>query len=246
MLRIAICDDDPQALAQMQAVAAQYADLHGIQVHCEVFLNAADFLDRAAQGMQVDACCLDILMPVFSGIDVAARLRMFDKDLPILFCTSSPEYALQSYRVQAAAYLLKPVQKTELFAALDDILRRKQREKLHYIMVKNGDVLQKIVLDDILFIEVSGRSITYQLIDKSIACTGTFASVVAQLRPYPNFAMPNRSVLLNLDHVLAVSSTEIRMEPQKIFRFSARKLTAFKQIFLAYMMQAEGTDGSRQ
>ncbi len=239
MLRIAICDDNPQAVAQMQAFAAQYAAQHGIQVHCEVFLHAADFLDRMAQGMQIDACCLDILMPAFSGIDVAARLRMFDKDLPILFCTSSPEYALQSYRVQATAYLLKPVQEAELFAAFDAILRRKQHENTHYLMLKNGNVLQKVVLDDILFVEVSGRSITYQLTNQTIVCTGIFASVVAQLRPYPNFAMPNRSVLINLDHVLAVSSTEIRMENQKVFRFSPRKLAEFKQTFLAYMMQSD-------
>lgn len=236
MLRIAICDDDPQELARMQALAAEYGTLRGRQVHCEAFLNAPDFLERMAQGMQVDVCCLDIMMPVFSGMDIAKTLRTHNKDLPILFCTASPEFALAGYQVQAAGYLIKPIKNLEFFAALDEVMRKLHRDASRYLMVKNDDVVHKLALDDLVYIEVEGRRISYHLMGQTITCTGVFASTVAQLQSYLNFAMPHRSFLINLDHVTAVSAAEIRLDNGKKLAFSVRKLTAFKQVFLQYMM----------
>ncbi len=125
------------------------------------------------------------------------------------------------------------------------VVRKLSRGKSHYLMVKNDDVLQKIALDDLLYIEVEGRKISYHLMGRIITCTGVFANTVTQLQPYPNFAMPHRSFLINLDHVTAVSAAEIRLDNGKVLSFSARKLTAFKQAFLQYMMRPNNVSPPR-
>lgn len=50
-------------------------------------------------------------MPVLSGMNLATEIRSFDKASDIIFLTSSPEFAVESYCVKATDYILKPVDK---------------------------------------------------------------------------------------------------------------------------------------
>ena len=77
-------------------------------------------------------------MPGFTGIDVAREIRAVDKIAPILFFTSSPEFALQSYSVRAINYVLKPVTKEKFFFTFDEVLEHiKREEDEDFIIVRN-------------------------------------------------------------------------------------------------------------
>ena len=60
-------------------------------------------------------------MPSMSGMDAAKEIRSFDSDAKIVFLTSSPEFAVESYLVKAKDYILKPVDENRLFALLDEL-----------------------------------------------------------------------------------------------------------------------------
>ena len=76
-----------------------------------------------------DVLLLDIIMPGLNGIGAAREIRENDRSIPIIFLTSSPEFAVESYRVRAFDYLLKPVNGEELFRSLDNIYALKQSKK---------------------------------------------------------------------------------------------------------------------
>ena len=59
-------------------------------------------------------------MPLLNGIDTAAELRANGQDVPIIFLTSSREFAVESYEVKAFHYLLKPIDEIRLFAVMDE------------------------------------------------------------------------------------------------------------------------------
>ena len=50
-----------------------------------------------------------MIMPLVNGMDTARELRQADTAVRLVFLTSSPEFALESYEVRAFGYLLKPV-----------------------------------------------------------------------------------------------------------------------------------------
>ena len=50
-----------------------------------------------------------MIMPLVNGMDTARELRQADTAVRLVFLTSSPEFALESYEVRAFDYLLKPV-----------------------------------------------------------------------------------------------------------------------------------------
>ena len=56
-----------------------------------------------------DIYLLDVVMPGLNGIELAKEIRSSDKAADIIFLTSSPEFAVESYTVKASNYLVKPV-----------------------------------------------------------------------------------------------------------------------------------------
>jgi len=105
MLQIALCDDNTNDLSTMIHLLDEYKS-------SKQRIELTSALDK---GKQFDIYCLDIMMPGFTGIDLANEIRGSDKTAPILFFTSSAEFALESYSVRAADYVLKPVSKENSF-----------------------------------------------------------------------------------------------------------------------------------
>ena len=63
-----------------------------------LFNNSTDFLCDI-KGGEYDLVLLDVLMPGISGVQVAQELRELDKNVKLVFISSSPEFAVESYRV---------------------------------------------------------------------------------------------------------------------------------------------------
>jgi len=91
MIHIAVCDDNIDELSYMSQLINQYRSSKNLNCEYSVFPNGLELISALEKGKQFDIYCLDIIMPVFMGIDVAKEIRKFDNNAPILFFTSSPE-----------------------------------------------------------------------------------------------------------------------------------------------------------
>ena len=74
------------------------------------------------QGLRPDVLLLDVIMPGENGISAAREIREYDRNVKIIFLTSSAEYAVQSYTVDAYYYQLKPIREETFFQVLDSVL----------------------------------------------------------------------------------------------------------------------------
>lgn len=118
MLQIAVCDDNIDELSNMVQLINQYRLSKNINLDYAAFSNGFELVSALEKGKRFDIYCLDIIMPGYTGIDVANEIRSFDKNAPILFFTSSSEFALESYSVKAINYVLKPISKEKLSSLL--------------------------------------------------------------------------------------------------------------------------------
>lgn len=73
----------------------------------------------ACERWQPDVVLLDIRMPGMDGIKVAERLKGSAHPPAVIFCTAYDEHALAAFDAQALDYLLKPVRRERLIAALE-------------------------------------------------------------------------------------------------------------------------------
>ena len=116
MLKIAICDDTREERELVEQYAKRYFDARKQPAEFEIFHSMQDVLDT---GRACDLYLLDVLMPGKSGIQGAADLLKLYADPVIIFITSSLESAVDSYRVCASGFLLKPVRWVDFEAFLD-------------------------------------------------------------------------------------------------------------------------------
>lgn len=241
MLQIAVCDDNIDELSNMMQLINQYRTSKNLDCEYATFQNGFDLVSALEKGKRFDIYCLDIIMPGFMGIDVAKEIRAFDKAASILFFTSSPEFALESYSVKAINYVLKPISKEKLFFTFDDILEQIKIEKNDdSLIVKSNEGIQKIMISNLVFAEVIGRNVLYHLWSgKVIECVEPFSSVCDNLMKYGHFIKTHRSYIVNMQYVDTIENNRITLQTLSCIPISQGKAREIKQRYLAYQMEDE-------
>jgi DNA-binding LytR/AlgR family response regulator len=115
-MRALIVDDEPVARRRLKRMLAVHDDL-------EVVGEAGDgreALERIDE-LEPDVVFLDIRMPEIDGLELAKQLE----EVQIVFTTAYDEYAVEAFETSAVAYLLKPIEKERLAAAINKV-RKKQ------------------------------------------------------------------------------------------------------------------------
>ncbi|AUS95319.1 DNA-binding response regulator [Clostridium thermosuccinogenes] len=241
MLHIAICDDNIDELCHIIQLINLYRSSKHLNLEYAVFPNGFDLISALEKGKRFDIYCLDIIMPGFTGIDVAKEIRAYDKTAPILFFTSSPEFALESYSVKAINYVLKPISKEKLFFTFDDMLEHiKVKKDEDAIVVKSNEGIQKILISNLIFAEVIGRNVLYHLLSgKVIKCTESFSHVCDNLMKYGCFIKTHRSYIVNMQYVDTIEEHQVILQSLSSVPVAQGKAREIKQQYLAYQMEGE-------
>lgn len=241
MLQLAVCDDNKEELSNMAQLIKQYRAARQLKCEYAVFSNGFELISALEKGKRFDIYCLDIIMPGFMGIDVAKEIRIFDKTAPILFFTSSPEFALDSYSVKALNYVLKPITKEKLFFTFDEMLDKINAEKNEdAIIVKSNEGIQKIKISNLVYAEVIGRSVLYHLLSgRVIECAESFSSVCDTLFKYGCFIKPHRSFLVNMQYVDTIKNNQLTLQTLSSIPVVQGKAKEIKAQYLIYQMEGE-------
>lgn len=241
MLQIAVCDDNIDDLSNMAQLVNQYRLSKHLNCEYAVFTNGFDLISTLEKGKRFDIYLLDVIMPGFTGIEVAKEIRTFDKTVPILFFTSSSEFALESYSVKAINYVLKPISKEKLFITLDEILERINADKDDdAIIVKSNEGIQKILISNLVFLEVIGRNVLYHMLSgKVIECKDSFSSICDSLMKYKCFIKTHRSYLLNMQYVDTIEHNKVILQTRASVPIAQGKAREIKQVYLTYLIRKD-------
>jgi two-component system LytT family response regulator len=116
-VRALIVDDEELGRRVVRSLLASDEDV-------QVIGEATSALEarRKIAEQQPDLVFLDIEMPGRSGIEL---MQAIGEPVPyVIFVTAHPEFALPAFEVQAADYIVKPVQRRRF---IDSVMRAKQR-----------------------------------------------------------------------------------------------------------------------
>jgi len=219
LIHIAICDDSKQERQILAALFKRYQELHATPLQIHIFQNGFSLLDAIDQGKRFDITILDILMPGENGIEIARNIRASGADTEIIFLTSSPEYAVDSYEVKAQNYLLKPITEEKFFASIDSILAElDEKDTASFIIYTTEKQYSRIRVSSLVYGEVTHRTITLHLADQTmISAVMTFTEFQDILKAYPDFIYPHRSYAVNMNYIQYVTKSDIILtDGQKI------------------------------
>jgi two-component system response regulator AlgR len=156
-LKVLIVDDEPPARERLRSLLTE---IPGVEVTGEA-ANGQQALERA-HDRSPDVVLLDVRMPGMDGIEVAQHLNALTEPPAVIFTTAFDEYAVNAFETHAVGYLLKPVRKEKLVAALERAgrLTRPQLQKIAaannekrrtHIAARRREGLRLIPIEDIQY-----------------------------------------------------------------------------------------------
>ena len=166
MLRVLIVDDEPPARERLGQL---FAEIGGVQIAGE----ASTGLEALEQTVRLapDVVLLDVRMPGLDGIETARHLSVLQEPPAVIFTTAYDQYAVHAFETHAAGYLLKPIRKEKLAAALAHAgrLTRPQLRQLAaatgargrtHIAARRRDHVSLIAVEEILYFQADQKYTT--------------------------------------------------------------------------------------
>lgn len=210
MLKIIACDDDVAFLDRLHRMIDRWSTETGTAVDVALVTRGEDLLARHAAS-RADIILLDMIMPLVNGMDTARELRQSDTAVRLVFLTSSPEFALESYEVRAFDYLLKPVAYERLAQLLDELssMRPAATDEL---VTKTSFGYHALRLSDIEYAEARNKHVVFHLRDgRDIEALEPFRNIEDQLAKNASFFKCHRSYQVNLRNIDHFNRTDIVM-----------------------------------
>jgi DNA-binding LytR/AlgR family response regulator len=214
-----IVDDEPLARQGMELNIANVSTLQLLGSFSNA-LAASDFLRKN----NVDLMFLDINMPELSGLDFLKSLR----DAPmVIFTTAYPQYALESYELEAIDYLVKPTRIERFLKAVnkaENYLKLLQQEASNtqvekieddYVFIKADRKFFKIYFKDIQYIEGLKDYVVIYTGDNKIITSMNVKTIAAQL-PSTIFARVSKSYIVNTLHISSFDNELIYINNNEI------------------------------
>ena len=220
--KIAICDDVEVERFVLKRQLMVYFQKNGGEAQIQEYESGESLLADVEDGyLWPDLIFLDIYMGALNGMDTARKLRKLGVKAPIVFLTASPDFALESYEVEASGYLLKPAEEEQTTALLHRLLKPGLRKR---ISVKCRRQYRYPFVDEILYLESDRHTVTLHMLDGSeIETTEKLGDLEKQIDD-PCFCRYHQSYLVNMEHITDVQEDFIlRNGDQVPIRVRGRK-----------------------
>ena len=186
------------------------------------FLHLSETFDNALTGLaylnnnKVDILFLDINMDELTGIELLESSKINSQ---VILTTAYQEYALKGYELQITDYLLKPFNFNRFLQAVnkaqDNITRRSADAPPEFIFVKTENRLEKIMLNEIIYIEGMRDYRRIHTINKKIMTLQNF-SEFEKLIPASVVCRVHKSYMVALAKIESVERGRIKIGDQLI------------------------------
>jgi two-component system, LytTR family, response regulator len=192
------------------------------------FINKVPFLllsatfDNALNGLtylknnKVDLLFLDINMDELTGIELLESSKITSQ---VIITTAYQEYALKGYELQITDYLLKPFTFNRFLQAVnkaqENLVQRTSDAQPEFIFVKTENRLEKVMLNEIVYIEGMRDYLKIHTVNKKIMTLQNF-SELEKLIPSTLVCRVHKSYMVALNKIESIERSRIKIADQLI------------------------------
>jgi DNA-binding LytR/AlgR family response regulator len=226
MISCIIVEDEPLAMERTKSYVQKLPFLQLLAT----FDNAIDALLYLKANV-VQLIFLDINMGDFSGIQLLETKNILSE---VIIITAYHEYAIKSYELNVTDYLLKPFTFERFIQAVDKVQQHLNRPAAiadnKFMFIKTAFKLEKIFLNDVLYIEGMRDYRKIFTLDKPIMTLQTFKDFEQEISPQI-ICRVHKSYMVALNKIESVEKDMIKIKNQLIPISDTYKKTFFEQIF---------------
>ena len=213
-IKTLIIDDEPISLEKLKSYVSKvpFLELTG---ECESAMDAIKILSET----QVDAIFTDINMPDLNGLEFVSSLS----NPPIVvFITAYAQYAVESYKLAAVDYLLKPYGFADFQRSANKVLefynsrhggKPAETPSNDSIFVKVDYRFLRIALSEITYIKGYGEYLQIFLSSTPtpVLTLSSFAGIMERLNEH--FIQVHRSYIVNMNQIHHIERARIVVAP---------------------------------
>lgn len=238
-MNIAICDDlevDRKILIDM---INRYFTEHNSLVNMITYNNGEDLISDFKH-QNFDLIFLDIYMSKLNGINTAKEIRKKDDNSILVFMTTSTDFALDAYDLDALQYLIKPITYDKIKKILDKCLKQ-FATNMRFIKVLEDGYPIKILLNDIYYIDVYDKNCFIHLKDKVIK-TYTSLTNLLNLLENSSFLKCHRSYIVNMLYINEMLSNDFILRNGAKIPITKNDKLNLKQTYLDFVFHQMRTN----
>ncbi len=230
-MKIAICDDNAIDRGIISDFLHIYMAERSVSARLTEYEIGVDLLYDVEDGCYYDLIFLDIYMSKVHGMDIARRLREHGYSGKIIFSTATADYAVDSYEVEAAGYLLKPHDYDKIRNLLDRILDRMNVGMFRF-SVRN--IVHNIPYSELVFVESKNNvCILHRSNGESYTIYQKLSEIEQQLDDDERFLRCHQSYIVNLSYI-SKADKEFEMTTGDIVHIRQRNLKEMRNAYLKY------------
>jgi DNA-binding LytR/AlgR family response regulator len=208
-----IVDDEPLAIEVLKSHISKLDSLEISGIANDAF-EAFDFLNK----QKVDLMFLDIHMPEMKGTELLKTLK---NPPAVVFTTAYREYALEGYDLNVLDYLLKPISFKRFIQAIEkfissankdhEITLQNQGKSGKFLYLKEKNLIHKIPLNKIVYVESMGDNVTIHTIKHKITNRCTISSI-EKLLSESGFLRIHRSFIVSVNRITSFSPASVYID----------------------------------
>lgn len=240
-MNIAVVDDMADDLLAAKTFLTNYLEKNFAEVVTNVwvktFSDPEDFLSDF-KPEKFDLVILDIFMKPLNGIQVAQIVRNQDKDVSIIFLTTSDDFILEGYKVFAVGYFLKPLSENlDQFAKTFRYIFPKLVENQKKLSVRVGKSEILIPYKNILYIDLDERHhLQIHLPNKQFSANMSYDECFNVLKNDSRFVECYHRILLNMNFIKRMDSDDFILTDGTKIPISKRKSKESKLKYMNHLI----------
>mgnify|MGYP001024632600 FL=1 len=230
MLKIAICDDESYFREQIKEWTEKALEEQKVsRYQVDTYSSGRELLENEEGISCYHAILLDIEMQEESGMQVAARIRKSDREIPLIFVTSHVEFMQEGYHVRALRYVLKNNQ-DQLQEAVEAIIQLvAMQEVTRSFEFREG--FREIRLNRILYIESVRHTLHFYLTQGEVrTMTGKLDRIEEDLNN-EEFIRIHKSYLVNYRHIQMISNYQVVLDENHILPIPRDKYRKVREVY---------------
>lgn len=237
MISIAICEDEKIYRDKLKEFLEKFLEQKKYNV--EEFENGESFLERFEKDESyrenLDIVLLDIQMDGINGMDVARKIREWNKKLQIIFITAVPDFLADGYEVKAFRYLLKPIGYEDFCKHFDKCLEEIEDNKESSIIINDLNTGKTVVVptESILFVETYGRNLLIHTEKNVYRVYESIGSMEEKLDSEMFFRV-HRGYIVNISRIESIKGRTAIVAGNEVM-ISRDKIKELKEIVMDYI-----------
>lgn len=207
-LKCLVVDDEAPAIRLLESYIKKVSFLELVATSTNP-IEAIAIIEKE----ELDIIFLDIQMPTITGIQLS---KIVSDKVNVIFTTAYPQFAVESYNLNAVDYLLKPFEFERFYKAISKIKsknpKQNQPKQEDYIFIKTDgkNNFENVYLKNILYIESLKNYVCIHQKDSQIITYNTLKHFEAEL-PKESFIKIQKSFIINIESILKTDSLSVVM-----------------------------------